>query len=379
VSVATRPAFVRTGPSRAMALAASLLLAACGGGDGGTDPISPPPAPPPPPPPPAEAKSLRQLAGALSRPIGVGTAVGSLFYANDANGTQYRAILAREFDVVVSENDMKFSSVQPTRGNFVFTRADALVAFAEANGMRVRGHTLVWHQQLPAWLTSGTWTPEQADELLASHVNTVAGRYAGKVVAWDVVNEVFNDGQALPRQSFWMTNLGRGYVERAFRLADAADPGAALFYNDYNIEAVNAKSDSVYNMLADFKARGVPVDGVGMQFHMIAGALPTLASMQQNFDRFAALGLRIHITELDVRVTTPATATSLATQATNYRTIYQLCMGTPACEMAVTWGFTDRESWIPTTFPGTGDALLFDASFGRKPAYDAVHALLSGN
>jgi endo-1,4-beta-xylanase len=192
------------------------------------------------------------------------------------------------------------------------------------------------------------------------------------------VNEAFNDGQALPRQSFWMTHLGRGYVERAFRLADAADPNAALFYNDYNIEAGNAKSDSVYGMLADFKARGVPVDGVGMQFHMIAGALPSLASMQQNFDRFAALGLKIHITELDIRVETPPSAGSLATQAANYRTIYQLCMGTPACEMVVTWGFTDRESWVPGTFPGWGEALLFDGSYAKKPAYDAVHALLAG-
>ena len=310
--------------------------------------------------------------------MGVGTAVGSLFYRDDATGAQYRTILAREFDVVVSENDMKFSSVQPQRGSFVFTRADALVAFAGTNAMKVRGHTLVWHQQNPAWLTNGTWTAAEADALLASHINTVVGRYAGKIVAWDVVNEAFNDGQALPRQSFWMTHLGRGYIERAFRLADAADPATALYYNDYNIEGLNAKSDSVYNMLADFKARGVPVDGVGMQFHMIGGALPSLSSMQQNFARFAALGLRIHITELDVRVNTPATAASLATQAENYRTIYQLCMQQPACEMVVTWGFTDRESWVPTTFPGTGEALLYDANFVEKPAYRSVHALLSG-
>ena len=355
------------------ALPACLLAVACGGGD---DPVSPPPPPPPPPP---AVTGLRTLAAALPRPMGVGTAVGSLFYRTDDLGTQYRTVLAREFDVVVSENDMKFSSLQPQRGNFVFTRADQLVAFAEQNNMRVRGHVFVWHQQMPGWLTGGTWTAQEADEILATHINTVAAHFAGKVDAWDVVNEAFEDGQALPRQSFWMQRLGRGYIERAFRLAAAADPQAELYYNDYNIEGLNAKSDSVYNLLSDFKARGVPVHGVGMQFHMIAGQLPTLTAMQQNFARFAALGLKIHITELDVRVPTPASAASLQTQAQNYRTIYQLCMQTPACEMVVTWGFTDRESWIPTTFPGSGQALLFDADFGKKPAYDAVNALLSGN
>ena len=356
--------------ARALAVTLAFALAACGGGgdDGGEEIIEPPP---------VDTTSLRQLVVKNDIPMGVGTAVGSLFYRTDGIGAQYRAILAREFDVVTSENDMKFSSLQPQRGVFNWTRADALVAFAQANDMRVRGHTFVWHQQLPGWITNGTFTSAEAGEILATHINTVGARYAGKIAAWDVVNEAFEDGQAPLRQSFWMRQLGRGYIEQAFRLAAAADPAADLFYNDYNIEPINAKSDSVYALLSDFKARGVPVDGIGMQMHFIAGQLPSITSMQQNFARFAALGLKIHITELDIRMTTPSTPARLETQAANYRAIYQLCLQTPACEMVVTWGFTDRESWVPTTFPGTGEALLFDQDFGKKPAYWAVHGLLS--
>ena len=357
---------------RFMVPAACALLSACGGGDGdgGTDPVNPPP---------ADTTSLRTRASALARPIGIGTAVGATFYATGATSETYRTVLAREFNVVTAENVMKFSSLRPTRATFNYTAGDALVSFAHAHGMRVRGHTLVWHQQLPSWLTGATWSRDTTIALLEEHVTNVVGHYRGQLAAWDVVNEAYSDG-ATPtlRQSTWMQGIGREYIERAFRLARAADPDAQLFYNDYNIEGGGAKADSVYNLLADLKARGVPVDGIGMQFHLVAGALPSTTAMQQNFARFAALGLRIHITELDIRVPTPASAASLATQAANYRTIFLLCMQQPACDMVVTWGFTDRESWIPGTFAGQGDALLFDASFAKKPAYQSVHALLAG-
>jgi endo-1,4-beta-xylanase len=191
-----------------------------------------------------------------------------------------------------------------------------------------------------------------------------------------VVNESFTDGPVTFRPGFWANNIGRSYVERAFRAARAADPDVALFYNDYNIEGIGAKSDSTYAMLQDLKARGVPLDGIGMQMHLIAGQTPS--RMAENFARFAALGLKIHVTELDVRVQTPPTAASLQAQAQTYRTVFDVCLKEPACEMVVTWGFTDHASWVPSTFPGWGDALLLDANFAKKPAYQAVHDLLAG-
>ena len=369
-SFSTVPRLARGTIVHCIAVAVMLAGTACGGGDS-KSPTQPPPVNP------LDTMALRTLVQSRNLHIAVGTAVGSMFGRRDAVGTQYENILAREFDVLTPENDMKFSVVQPARGTFVFARADSMVAFAKAHGMRVRGHTLAWYQQLPAWLTNGTWTPTEAAALLDDHIQHVVGHYKGQLAAWDVVNEAFNDGQATLRQGFWATHIGRGYIEQAFRTARATDPDVPLFYNDYNIETPGAKADSVYNMLSDFKARGVPVDGVGMQMHLVAGALP-LTAMQQNFARFAALGLKIQITELDIRIPVPSSATSLATQAQNYREIFQLCLQTTACDMVVMWGFTDRESWIPGTFPGSGDALLFDASFAKKPAYQSVHDLLAG-
>jgi endo-1,4-beta-xylanase len=351
-------------------LAALVAVGACSGGDS-KSPAEPIPVNP------LDTMALRTLVASRHLPIGIGSAVGSMFGRSDAVGMQYMNILAREFDVLTPENDMKFSVVQPARGTFVFARADSMVAFAQAHGMRVRGHTLAWYNQLPGWLTNGTWTNAEATALLDDHIQHVVGHYRGQLAAWDVVNEAFNDGQATLRQNFWATHIGRGYIEQAFRTARATDPDVPLFYNDYNIESPGPKADSVYNMLSDFRARGVPVDGIGMQMHLVAGTLP-LTGMQQTFARFAALGLKIQITELDIRVPVPSNATSLATQAQNYRDVFQLCLQTAACDMVVMWGFTDASSWVPSTFPGQGDALLFDSSFGKKPAYQAVHDLLAG-
>jgi endo-1,4-beta-xylanase len=273
---------------------------------------------------------------------------------------------------------MKFSSLQPTRGGYRHTQADSMVAFARANGMKVRGHTLAWYNQVPAWATSGSFTKDEAKALLDDHIRNVVGHFKGQLAAWDVVNEAFNDGSASLRPGVWADRIGREYIEQAFRTARATDPDVPLFYNDYSIEGLGAKSDSVYALLRDLKARGVPVDGVGMQMHLIVGQLPSSASMRQNFDRFAALGLKIQITELDIRMPVPSTAASLQTQAQNYRDVFSLCVQTPACDMIVMWGFTDRASWVPSTFSGQGEALLFDAGFQPKPAYTAVNDLLSG-
>ena len=325
---------------------------------------------------PTDTMALRTLVQTRSLPIAIGAAAGALFGTTDAVGTQYSTVLAHEFDVLTPENDLKFTAVQPARGQFSYTRADAMVAFAQAHGMRVRGHTLAWYQQIPQWVTGGTWTKSEAKALLDDHITNVVGHYRGKLAAWDVVNEAVSDGTGALRPGFWADHIGREYIEQAFRTARAADPDVPLFYNDYNIEGAGTKTDSVFALLSDLKARGVPVDGVGMQMHLTVGGVPS--TLAQNFARFASSGLKIQITELDVRVPTPATAASLQQQAADYRAVYAACLAQPACNMVVTWGFTDRASWVPSTFPGQGEALLFDANFAKKPAYTAVHDLLAG-
>lgn len=354
-----------------------IALVACGG-----DPASPestnPPVSPPATPGATTVTPLRKIAEDRGLRFGVGTAVGSLFNSTDAASAQYMTVLAREFNVLTPENEMKFNALQPARGTFRYNRADSMVAFAKANNMKVRGHALAWHSQLPSWISSGTFSAAEATVLLNDHITNVVTHYKGQLAAWDVVNEAFNDGTASLRPGFWSDRLGRGYIEQAFRSAFAADPATPLYYNDYNIEGLNAKSDSVYELLRDLRARGVPVHGVGMQMHLIVGALPSASDMAANFARFAALELKIQITELDIRTTTPATTSALETQAQNYRTIFNLCAQSAACDMVVMWGFTDRASWIPSTFPGQGAALLYDANFVAKPAYTAVNDFLAG-
>ena len=353
-----------------------LLVAACGGTSGSAGPTGP--SAPAMPSAPAAATPLRALAESRNLHIGVGTAIGSYFNRTDAVGAQYMALLKREFNVVTPENDLKFSAVRPTRGTFRFARPDSMLEFATANGMRMRGHTLVWHNQLSTWLTSGTWTQAEGVALLDEHISTVVGRYKGKIAAWDVVNEAFNDDGS-PRTTFWSTLIGPAYVAQAFRTAAAADPDAKLFYNDYNIETIGDKSNAVLSMLTELKSAGVPVHGVGLQAHFVVGQTPSRDALVANMSRFAALGLKIQITELDIRMPVPASAAALQTQAQNYADVVRACLDVPACDMVVSWGFTDLSSWVPGVFAGQGAALLFDESFQPKPAYTAVNAVLAGS
>ncbi|HEV8235632.1 MAG TPA: endo-1,4-beta-xylanase [Gemmatimonadaceae bacterium] len=315
--------------------------------------------------------SLRTLANGKGRLIG--SAVDRGFRYPGSDGVTFRTALARDFSVLTPENDMKHERIHPARDVYRFEPADSLATFADANGMKVRGHTLIWHQQLASWLTSGTWTTDEAKALLVDHVTKVVSHYRGRVIEWDVVNEALGDNGSL-RSSFWFDHIGRDYVELAFRTAHDADPNVALFYDDYNIEGINPKSDSLFALVRDFQSRGVPINGIGLESHFQLGGVP--GTLGANIARFAALGLKVHITELDVRMPLPSTATQLQTQAQNYRDVFSTCLQYLACDVVVMWGFTDKESWIPSAFPGWGAALILDAAYQAKPAYTSLHDLL---
>lgn len=323
------------------------------------------------------AQSLRELAAER------GVRISAAAEPNRLSEASYASTLSREFDQLEPENAMKFGPIHPARSTYNFTGADALAAFARANNMGVRGHTLVWHSQNPGWLTGGNFAPEQLSSILQEHISTVVRRYAGQVNAWDVVNEAFNDNGTL-RSTLWYNNpgiglAGTGYMEQAFRWAHEADPKALLFYNDYSAETINAKSNAIYEMARDFVARGVPIHGIGMQMHLTASP-PALASMEANIRRITELGLEVQFTELDVRLPVDASgaasAGALATQAQIYRDITALCLKFPRCTLIQTWGFTDRYSWVPGTFAGQGAALIFDRDYQPKPAYEAMNAAL---
>ncbi len=320
--------------------------------------------------------TLRGLASAKGRSFGV--SVDATFFG--ANPAAYDAVVAREFNLIVAGNVMKWSSIhRDSRYSYRWANPDAMVAFAQSNGMKVRGHTLVWYQQNPAWLTNTTWDAETLKVVLKEHIDSVVGHYKGKILAWDVVNEAFNDGTGSLRVtgSPWAATLGAGYIDLAFQEARAADPAALLFYNDYNLETPGLKQDSVFARISGMKARGIPIDGIGFQAHFQVNAdatgVPSKETLIATFNRFAALGLKIHITELDIRVRTPgATSAELAAQNQGFTNITAACLAVSACEAMVVWGLNDGESWVNTTFPGYGQALLFDDSYSRKATYNAV-------
>jgi endo-1,4-beta-xylanase len=317
-----------------------------------------------------------------SRHLRVGTAVGLPQLFDDQ---PYAGAVAREFDSVTPENAMKWESVEPQRGVDTFGPADSIVAFAQAHDQLVRGHTLVWHNQLPSWLTngvtSGDISPAELRDILRQHILAEAGHFKGQLYAWDVVNEAVNDDDAGSlRNTIWLQNLGPGYIADALRWAHEADPHAKLYLNDYNIEWIGPKSDRYYELAKELLAAGVPLDGIGIQGHLdIQYGFPdTLAA---NIKRFTDLGLEVSITELDVRIfTTGVTpeefATELAKQADYYRQVFDACLTQRHCVGVTVWGFSDKYSWVPGFFTGEGAACLFDEAFHPKPAYNAVLAEL---
>jgi endo-1,4-beta-xylanase len=321
----------------------------------------------------AEAATLRESADLRDRYIGA--AVAMTPFRNEA---AYRTTLSREFNMLVAENAFKMDALRPSRTTFNFTDADALLQFAEANSMAVRGHTLVWHSQLPGWLTGGNFTRDEVIAIMREHISTVMGRYRGRIVHWDVVNEAMADGTGQLRvDSFWHQRIGPEYIRMAFEFARDADPNAILYYNDYSAEGIGQKSDAVYNLLSNLRAQGVPVHGVGWQMHQI-NPFRIQAQHRTNLRRLAGLGLEISITEMDVRIQLPTEPQERQEQALAYSDVMQLCLEEPACTAVVAWGFTDKYSWIPGFFQGFGDALIFDINYQPKPAYTALQQVLEG-
>ncbi len=305
---------------------------------------------------PAQAAStLGAQAATSGRYFGTAVAAGRL------GDSTYVSILDREFNMITPENEMKWDTTEPSRGNFNFGPADTIVNHAIAHGQKMRGHTTVWHSQLPGWVSSIT-DPTTLRSVMDNHITTEISHFKGKIYAWDVVNEAFADGSTQHRSSVFQNVLGNGFIEEAFRTARAADSGAKLCYNDYNIEDWNAaKTQGVYAMVKDFKARGVPIDCVGFQSHFGSGGPPS--TFQTTLSNFAALGVDVQLTELDI-AQAPTTA---------YANTVKACMNVSRCAGITVWGIRDSDSWRSGDNP-----LLFDSSGNKKPAYDAVLSALGG-
>ena len=346
-----RPRNIAVGVILALVVVAAAIYYARGGGD-----AKPLPGP-----------ALRELGKA--RGVEIGTAV-----RDDAlkRNRAYRQVTATEFSSVTPENEMKWDAIEPSRGEFEFGPADDIVERARAAKQKVRGHTLVWHAQTPAWVKE-----LGADELRQAtreHIHKVMQHFADDVGVWDVVNEPISDEGGL-RQSVFQRRLGDGFIEDAFRTARTADPDAKLYLNEIGADGINAKSNRLYEVVRDLKARGVPIDGVGFQTHANLNGLPV--DMLDNLRRFKALGLDIAITEADVALKLPPSEADLRKQADIYAQIVGNCRAVD-CRSLTFWGFTDGRSWISETQAGMGAATLLDDALAPKPAYRAVQRALGG-
>jgi endo-1,4-beta-xylanase len=340
--------------------ALGVLTAGCGGSDAPTAPAPTPQSPP-------STDTLRAAAVANGRRVG--TAVQSSLL----NEARYGGTVAREFNYLTAEYEMKWGSIEATRGSNDFSAGDAIVSFARGQGMDVKGHALLWHQALPTWVSG--LSPSDLRAAVATHIREVAGHFLGRVHAWDVVNEAVSDDGVNLRDSVFRQKLGDGYIAEAFRLAREADPGALLFYNDYGGEGSSAKSNRIYDLVRTLLADGVPIDGIGLQMHVSANSRPADGSIAANMQRLAGLGLRVHISEMDVKVNGVAgsTAVKLDAQKAAYKSIVAVCLAEPRCEAVTFWGVSDAHTWISGDTP-----LLFDAQYAAKPAYTGVLDALRG-
>jgi endo-1,4-beta-xylanase len=287
----------------------------------------------------------------------------------------YRHALMANFDVVTPENDMKFDALEPAPGVYSFDRADEIVALAEQGRMAVHGHALVFDRQLPSWVVERKkWAPGEVRELLRSYIHTVVGRYRGRVKSWDVVNEpMAPNGSLAP--TFFHRQLGAEYVELALRFAREADPEAKLYINEVAAEELRELSDGLFKLVSRLKAAGAPLDGVGFQFHANIGpGAPREHLVRPNLERFAALGLEIAVSEMDVRTTTAAGTLEqrLAQQADVYGGVAAICAAQPACVRFTSWGVTDKWSWLGEQERG----LLFDWAGRAKPSWPMITGLL---
>ncbi|MBT3160835.1 endo-1,4-beta-xylanase [Streptomyces sp. CHA1] len=308
-------------------------------------------------PPPAHAAESTLGAAAAQSGRYFGTAIASGKLGDSA----YTTIASREFDSVTAENEMKIDATQPQRGQFNFTAGDRVYNWAVQNGKQVRGHTLAWHSQQPGWMQSLSGSTLR--QAMIDHINGVMGHYKGKIAQWDVVNEAFADGSSGARRDSNLQRTGNDWIEVAFRTARAADPAAKLCYNDYNVENWTwAKTQAMYTMVKDFKQRGVPIDCVGFQAHFNSGS-PYNSNFRTTLQNFAALGVDVAVTELDIQ----------GAPASTYAAVTNDCLAVSRCLGITVWGVRDTDSWRSGDTP-----LLFNGDGSKKAAYTAVLDALNG-
>lgn len=317
-----------------------------------------------------------------------GTAIMPMGMGDEA----YKQILAQQFSLVVPDYGMYMSDLQPRPGVWDFDRADRIVDFAKAKQLKIRGHVLIYDYPTsrhgekwtptPRWVYDGHYSRDEMIRIMNDHIETVMRHYRDSISQWIVVNEAV--GNLLPGQmedNIWLKTIGKDYVDLAFQRAHQIAPSAGLMINDYGADYLGQwscgpfKANSYYNYVRQLRHKGVPVHAVGLQFHLIAGLDdPDAERIENNFARFHALGVKVYVTELDVRIQAPVTEQKRAEQARLYTLVMNTALRSPSCAGLTLWGYTDKYSWIDTfkAFPGYVDACLFDANLRPKSFFGSL-------
>ncbi len=284
-------------------------------------------------------------------------------------------ILIENATMIVSENNMKSGNLHPNKRFWNWSDVDTLMDFAATHDIAVKFHTLFWHQQNPPFIINLA-SKEEAIEAMDEHIKTIMERYRGRVKVYDVVNEMFNEDGTL-RETVWLDLMGPEYIEHALRTAHAYDPKAKLYLNEYNNENKGyAKSDAMYNLVRDFRQRGVPIDGIGMQLHLDGTQPLDVEAIRANIQRYAEIGIEVSFSEIDVRIPSSNPEAYQQVQEDIYCTLLKIALDEPNVKSYIMWGYSDNGSWIPRSFPSFGYALPFDYDRNPKPVYTAMVDLL---
>ena len=313
---------------------------------------------------------------------------GTSFRPDGINDTLYKKILAQQFNLIIPDYGMFMSHIQRKQGEWDFSTTDEIVEFGESFGMKIRGHALIWGYDLdryetgnwlptPEWIHNSNFSREDMIRIMYEHIEKTMNRYGDRIREWIVVNEAVGNGQNTEMaRNVWLEKLGEDYVELAIMYADKIAPNSVLILNDFNADYLgqNAhKVNNLYNYTVKLLQKGVPVDGIGLQFHLTVGIDdPTVDDIVNNFIRYQKLGLGVYITELDIKIMEPVTQEKLMEQARLYSVIMKAVLESDACNDITVWGYTDRYTWIHNWAPGFNAPCMYDESINPKPAFNSV-------
>eukprot|EP00833_Pecoramyces_ruminatium_P009123 jgi/Orpsp1_1/1183155/evm.model.c7180000084112.1 len=296
--------------------------------------------------------------------------IGVAANTNRFNNANYNNAM-KAFNMMVAENGCKLSGIQQQKGVYNFNDCDNHYKKAKELGMEFRGHCLIWHAYQPSWFENAD--SNTLKNAIIDHVTKTLQHYEGKIKVWDVVNEAVDDssnGNGFKLRNSFLRQKVPDFIDIAFQTARKVSPNTKLFYNDYNAEGHLPKSESIYNFVADLKKRNIPIDGVGLQYHVASNSQPTYQQINGLIGRYCKLGLEVHITELDVKLQGNANR-----QTEAYTNALKACLANSCCKAFLVWGVGDNDSWLGAN----EQALLFNGSYQPKPVYNSVlNVLKSG-